>query len=83
MIDPKDFEGDDAAVLPMADPHGAREQLPYRIELWSLSREAVERVLARAASATLARAIFAAAQSEYLGRHIVLRRSGKVIDASA
>ena len=39
-------------------------------------------MLARAASMALARAIFLAAQSEYLGRHIVLRRGGRVIDES-
>lgn len=60
----------------------SREKLPYRIELWTLGRQEVERVLARAASITLARAIFLAAQSEYVGRYIVLRRGGKVMDES-
>jgi len=60
----------------------SREQLPYKVELWSQTREEVERVLARAASMALARAMFLAAQNEYLGRYIVLRRGGKVIDES-
>lgn len=54
-------------------------QLPYAIELWNLPRTAPERVIARAANATLARAIFVAAERENLGRRIVLRRGGQVL----
>jgi hypothetical protein len=59
-----------------------REKLPYKIELWNLGRQDVERVLGRAGSMTLARAIFLAARSEYLGRHVVLRRGGRIVDES-
>ncbi len=55
------------------------EQLPYAVELWNLTRTAPERVIARAASATLARAIFAAASTEHLGRKLVLRRGSQVL----
>jgi hypothetical protein len=55
------------------------EKLPYRIELWDLQRRRVERVLARAVSAPLARAIFTAARSEHPERHITLRRGGQII----
>ena len=50
----------------------ARDDLPYAVMLWDLRRLAPERVLARAASITLARAIYRAAQSEHLGRKIAL-----------
>ncbi len=66
----------------MAAPLQSREKLPYKVELWTLGRQTVERVLARAASMALARAIFLAARDEYVGRYIVLRRGGKVIDES-
>jgi hypothetical protein len=55
------------------------EDLPYAVELWTLSRDAVERVLARASSASLAQAIFLAAQTEHLGRRITLRHGHEVI----
>jgi hypothetical protein len=60
------------------------EDLPYRIELWQAPRhDAVERVLARALSATLARAIFQAAQSEHPERRITLSKGAHVIADSA
>ena len=55
------------------------EQLPYAIELWNLTRTAPERIIARAASATLARAIFSAANAEHLGRKLVLKRGAQVL----
>jgi hypothetical protein len=55
------------------------EDLPYRIELWDARNRKVERLLARAARATLARAIFKAAQQEYPERRITLRRGARVI----
>ena len=61
---------------------GASRQLPYAVELWNLPRTAPERIIARAASVTLARAIFAAAQTEHLGRRLVLRRGGQVLQQS-
>lgn len=53
--------------------------LPYVVELWNLPRTAPERIIARAANMTLARAIFVAAQQENLGRRLVLRRGGEVL----
>jgi hypothetical protein len=76
-----DSDEDKADVLPLAAARG-REELPYRVELWSMLGDQLERVIALAASAALARAIFLAAQSEYLGRRLVLRRGRKVIAES-
>jgi hypothetical protein len=72
---------DESKVVPMAAaPTGQR--LPYTVELWNLPRTAPERVIGRAASAILARAIFVAAQSEHLGRRILLRRGSQVLSES-
>jgi hypothetical protein len=58
------------------------EDLPFTVELWDLPRREVERVLARAAGATLAHAIFLAAQGEHVGRRISLRRGRQLIAES-
>lgn len=58
---------------------GEHENLPYRVELWDTRNRKVERVLARAARAALARAIFAAAQQEYPERRITLQRGSRLI----
>ena len=73
---------DEDRVVPLTAAAAAAGALPYAIELWDLPRRGPERVLGRAASMVLARAIFAAAQTEHLGRRIVLRRSGKMITES-
>jgi hypothetical protein len=77
-----DSDEDKAEVLPLTAALQGQEELPYRIELWSMRGDELERVLALAASAALARAIFLAAQSEYLGRRLELRRGRKVIAES-
>lgn len=68
----------DATVTPLGEARTSAE-LRYVIELWTLSRDGPERVIGRAGSMVLARAICAAAQSEHLGRKVVLRRGGKVL----
>jgi hypothetical protein len=68
----------DATVTPL-DGAAPSAELRYVIELWTLPRDAPERVIGRAASMVLARAIFAAAESEHLGRKVVLRRGAKVL----
>jgi hypothetical protein len=56
------------------------EELPFRVELWhDGGHDAVERILARAASAQLARAIFKAAQGDHPQRRITLRRDNRII----
>ena len=63
---------------------GKAEELPYRVELRDeADGHAVERVLARAFDAVLARTIFRAVQAEHPGRRILLCRSNRVIDDSA
>jgi hypothetical protein len=55
------------------------DELPYSVLLCHSETGTPERVLARAASAQLARAIFNAAQSEFSGRRIMLRRGGETV----
>ena len=59
------------------------EELPYRIELHADDGGAGERVLARAVSAELARAIFMAALTEYPGRRITLRKGNRTMADSS
>ena len=73
---------DNARVVQVTGPDGDGETLPYHIELWH-DRDCVERVLARAFSAPLARAIFKAARSEHPDRRITLRRGKRVVADSA
>lgn len=70
-------------VVRLGNPPGEMESLPYCIELWDAARTAVERVLARAFSAELARAIFKAATGEYPDRRVTLRHGDRTISDSA
>ncbi|MBZ9767552.1 hypothetical protein LB515_13940 [Mesorhizobium sp. CA15] len=63
-----------------ANSSRSAEALPYRIELWRAdSHEIIERVLARAATAQLARAIFQAARDEHPRRRITLRKGNGIL----
>lgn len=74
----------DRADTSRTTPSRSAEELPYRIELWQAADgAAVERVLARAASAVLARAIFKAALTEHPGRRITLRKGNRVMADSS
>lgn len=62
----------------------ASEELPYRIDLWRPDGEnGVERVLARAASVPLARAIFKAALGEHPDRRITMSKGNRILSDSA
>jgi hypothetical protein len=72
----------DSKVLQLAPIAAAGERLPYTIELWNLPRTAPEKIIGQAASMVLARAIFAAAETEHLGRRLILRRRDRVLQES-
>lgn len=77
------IEGEDESkVVALNASAGTSIGLAYVIELWNLPRTSAERVIGRASSILVARAIFAAAQTEHLGRRVVLRRGGRVIAES-
>jgi hypothetical protein len=59
------------------------DKLPYSVELWDEDAHALERVLARAFSQQLARAIFRAAQQEHPDGRILLRRGSRTVADSA
>lgn len=61
---------------------GAHGRLAYAIELWDAAGAGPERVLGRAASVIVGRAIFQAAQAEHPDRRVVLRRGRDVIARS-
>jgi hypothetical protein len=58
------------------------EDLPYRVTLWVEENTPVVKVLARAASVVLARAIYVAALIENPGRRITLNRGLEIISDS-
>ena len=68
-----------AKIARMSSPAAQNEKLPYRIELWDHDGRSLERVLARALNASLARALFKAAQKEHPDRRILLRRGTRTI----
>jgi hypothetical protein len=75
---------DKAKTSPIGAASGASEELPYLIELWHADKRAgVEKLLARALSAELARAIFRAAQVEHPERRITLRKESRIVADSS
>jgi hypothetical protein len=58
------------------------EDLPYRVMIWPEEAAAAGKVLARAASVVLARAIYKAALEENPGRHVTLNKGSQVINDS-
>jgi hypothetical protein len=70
---------DEPNVVPLEPAPVVVGDLPYTVELWDLPRRGPERVIGRAASMILARAIFTAAQSEHLDRRLVLRRGSRIV----
>ena len=55
-------------------------ELPYAVELWNENHSGMEKILARAFSVSLARAIFRSAREENPGRRIVVRHGDRVLD---
>lgn len=65
--------------FPSARAAGADDDLGYQIVLAPADGDQQERLLAKAASGQLARAIFNAAKSEHPERRIILRKDARVI----
>ena len=74
-----DAERDAPKVVPIDGGRSSGEQLEYSVELWDHDRSQMERVLGRASSAQLARAIFAAARTEHPERYLVLKLGNEVL----
>lgn len=74
--------GDDDAQrkpLPFESKPAAREDLPYRVELWDEQKQAVEQVLAVTVNASIGYAAYYAATREHPNRYITLRHKGGIV----
>ena len=57
----------------------AREDLPYKVEIWDEAKEAVEQIVAVTASAAIGYAAYYAATKEFPLRYITLRFKNRVV----
>ena len=57
----------------------ARDDLPYKVELWNEAGGAVDQVIAVTANASIGYAAYYAATREYPERHITLRHKNSVV----
>ena len=65
-------------LSPSEGPADPSDGLPFFVEIWDAAGKSVDRTLARAASATLARAIFNSARGEHPERRVTLRRDARI-----
>jgi hypothetical protein len=65
--------------LPSAARPVEREDLPYKVELWTPDRTSVEQVLAVTANGSIGFAAFYAATREFPHRHITLSHKNSVL----
>lgn len=72
----------DANVFPLHPGATPEEPLPFTVELCEQDGERSIRVIGRAASIMLARAIYEAAQTDFAGKTIRLRRGPDVLAQS-
>jgi hypothetical protein len=56
-----------------------REDLPYKVELWDLSRTHVELVLAITANGSIGYAAYYAATREHPDRYVTLRHKNRIV----
>lgn len=80
---PDDVPGDPASKVPRSDQATAsREDLPYKVELWDISRSSVELVLAVTANGSIGYAAYYAAAREYPDRYVTLRHKNNIMSRS-
>jgi hypothetical protein len=65
--------------LPSAPRPAEREDLPYRVELWTPDRTSVEQILAITANGSIGFAAFYGATREFPHRHITLSHKNSVL----
>ena len=73
------MSGDRQTAFPGQHTEDGTQGLPFVIELWTEDCAAVQSVLARVQSMSLAQAVFAASRAEYPSRLIALRRGATII----
>lgn len=80
---PGDESEDGSAKVPQFDRStGAREDLPYRVELWDEHKTSVEQVLAVTANGSIGYAAYYAAAREYPTRYVTLRHKNSIVSRS-
>jgi hypothetical protein len=77
-------QGADDPKNPSSGPGSGRstaphDDLPYRVELWSEDRSAVEQVLAVTANSSIGYAAYHAATREHPDRYVTLRHRNRVL----
>jgi hypothetical protein len=72
-------DGDDLDPPSSAPDPAAREDLPFRVELWNEARTTVEQVLAVTANGSIGFAAYYAATREQPNRYITLRHRNRVV----
>jgi hypothetical protein len=81
MTDREQADAKSTEAPARGEPH-ENEDLAYRVTLWVEEDTPVLKVLGRAASVVLARAIYVAALTENPGRRITLNRGPEIISDS-
>lgn len=73
--------GDDETSNPVSyEPSSsARDELPYRVELWDQTRTSVEQVLAVASNGAIGYAAYYAATREHPHRYVTLRHNNRIV----
>jgi hypothetical protein len=74
-----DPDGGHSSRAPFDRQTAAREDLPYRVELWDETRKTVEQVLAVTANAGIGYAAYYAATREHPHRYITLRHKNAIV----
>ena len=74
-----DEEAQQRKPLPFENRPAAREDLPYRVELWDEGKSQVEQVLAVTVNASIGYAAYYAATREHPTRYITLRHKGGIV----
>ena len=78
-LSPGDGEEDARRPLPFEGKPAAREDLPYRVELWDDTKSRVDQVLAVTVNASIGYAAYYAATREHPTRYITLRHKGSIV----
>jgi hypothetical protein len=74
-----DRDDPQAGRYPFRPAAAARDELPFKVELWDNARQSVEMTLAIAAHGAIAYAAFYAAAKEHPHRYITLRHNNKIL----
>ncbi len=77
-----DSDDEGRSTLPFDRGSVAREDLPYKVELWDAAKNSVEQVLAVTANGSIGYAAYYAAAREYPDRYVTLRHRSSIVARS-